>query len=262
MLTEGRQKVTVIRPDPIDPTNLFTRSSHDSVSGRIESSLEKFTSELESMSGDDLKGTVSFILSLHEAVSLLGVESTDSFLRRLTALEMSTLCIDLSQTRLLSPQALVLFRRYGDVDITIEDKQSASLEARHYSSVEEEASCVLAVVAEASVVRRSRATGRVTEDSTFLALCRDSNQQPPLTILPLGKRVSGVSGGDEASTGAAVGISPLSSSASSANTSTSGPVTSSGGGSRVPIIVFDKSDQELETAEDDDDGTLDDDLDL
>ena len=253
----------MIRPDTIDPTNLFTRSSHDSVSGRIESSLEKFTSELESMSGDDLKGTVSFILSLHEAVSLLGVESTDSFLRRLTALEMPTLCIDLSQSRLLSPQALVLFRRYGDVDITIEDRQSASLEARHYSSVEEEVSCILAVVAEACVVRRSKATGRVTEDSTFLALCRDFNQQPPLTILPLGKHVSGVSGGDEASAGAAVGILPLSTSASSANTSTSGSVASSGGGgSRVPIIVFDKSDQELETAEDDDDGTLDDDLDL
>jgi hypothetical protein len=248
LLTSGAANLSVERPEPIPSSSSTHRMA-------VESAISKFVSTLEAISSERQGKTAVFILSLHEAVSLLGLENTDAFIRRLYMLKIATICLDMTYTRLYSDRALSLLRGYCDISITVEDRQGSSIEGKQYVGIEEESTRVISVVAEAAVVRRSRATGRITEDSTFLALCSDSKQH--LTIMPL-KRVSAESKMTSEHSGSVQSSKPTGHTMGSAATDLPAAVATK----RVPIIVFDKSDQELDTAEDDDDGTLDDDLDL
>lgn len=247
-LTSGGTNVTVERPD-------LNSSSSSSNNYRIavESAISRFISTVDTISPERRGKIALFILSLHEAVSLLGLEETDAFIRRLSTLKIATICLDMTYTRLFSERALTVFKSYCDISITVEDRQGSSIEEKQYTGVEEESSRIISVVAEAAVLRRSRVTGRITEDSTFLALCSDSRHR--FTIMPL-RRTSA-----DSKVAIEQGGSMPSSKPKDHNTD-SCAIDSATSTKRVPVIVFDKSDQELDTAEDDDDGTLDDDLDL
>jgi hypothetical protein len=259
-----RDKVFLISVEPISDSALFLcdRSASETAS-LIKSAMSKLISEISSLSADFLKKTAVFVLSIHEAINFAGLASVDEFLKTLTSRPLACVVLEHAHSQLSSPQAGALIRSLCDVSVIVEDRQGVSLESQEFFSGSGDDDRVVFVVAEAFSIRRSRSSGRVIEDSCFLALCKSSKGS--LFIKPLR---SGRSTGSAAIPASSVEVdlvnaqSRSSSSSSSVHKEERNLQGSAVGSGRVPIIVFDKSDQELETAEDDDDGTLDDDLDL